>query len=120
MHRIMEPDGPLTEEQLEAVARTFYYEQRMRAGHLAEQIDGEWESAPDSARARYRELMRGPVCSANAYWGRHVRRHQAELLRRETGDHVNTRNALAIIIAWANGDAVEAARTLMEILELPE
>lgn len=67
MHRMMEPDGPLTEEQLDAVARTFYNEQRLRAGHTPEEINGSWEIGADSAKARFIELMRGPVCTANAH-----------------------------------------------------
>lgn len=119
MHRIMEPDGPNTPEQLLAVARTYYLDQLLALGLTPEEVVDRWDAMPAAHRAVWVERVRAMTNTANAHWGRHVRRHQAELLRVEAS-YQGTLTALAIIIAGANGDAVEAARTLMEILELPE
>lgn len=117
MHIVSEPDGPLTEEQLYAVARTYYYEQLLRAGLEPGEIDGAWERFPTAGKSYYLEMVRGPVCSANAHWGRHVRTHQARLLRKQGGDPDTVLAVTAIIERQL--DAVEAAVEIVNMLGLP-
>jgi hypothetical protein len=116
MYDMPEPDGPLTEEQLDAVARTRYALEQLQRGVPIERIGKLWDQSTPAFRSPIREDLRQVVITANAHWGNHVRRHQSELIRK-AGDSTDLTVAITSLIE-RYGDPDEFALELANLLGL--